>query len=186
LAGFVVLGLADLSLLERYLLVPSAMLALFAAVALGGWTLLPPSPRRRAWMVAAIPAGIWLALSLPHDGSELSRLSSALGTRGDAQRDLLHLPGEPGGSKLLARRCEPLALTGGGVLGSVALVRERRDSGIVFTNGTPPPGARLALIPRTSRAAHALGLPKGGSAPLSGLGLRVGARNRSWVLYSRC
>src|SRR4051812_27909624 len=37
LAGFPILGLLHVSLIERYVLVPAAMLALFAAVAVAGW-----------------------------------------------------------------------------------------------------------------------------------------------------
>jgi hypothetical protein len=51
---FVLVGLAGLSVIDRYLLVPSLMVMVFAAVTLGGWTLLRPGLRvRRAWAAAA-------------------------------------------------------------------------------------------------------------------------------------
>jgi hypothetical protein len=51
---FVLVGLAGLSVIDRYLLVPSLMVMVFAAVTLGGWTLLRPGVRlRKPWAVAA-------------------------------------------------------------------------------------------------------------------------------------
>jgi hypothetical protein len=51
---FVLVGLAGLSVIDRYLLVPSLMVMVFAAVTLGGWTMLRPGLRlRTAWAVGA-------------------------------------------------------------------------------------------------------------------------------------
>jgi hypothetical protein len=72
LAGFLVLGVADLPLLTRYLLVPAAMLALFCAagIAAAGWL----EPRPVGWVVCA---GVLVALALSvadtRDGIDLRR-----------------------------------------------------------------------------------------------------------------
>ncbi len=51
---FVMVGVAGLSVIDRYLLVPSLMVMLFAALALAGWTMLREDSRlRRVWAVAA-------------------------------------------------------------------------------------------------------------------------------------
>jgi hypothetical protein len=51
---FYMVGLAGLSVIDRYLLVPSLMVMVFAAVTLGGWTMLRPDLRvRKAWALAA-------------------------------------------------------------------------------------------------------------------------------------
>ena len=42
---FVLVGIAGLSVIDRYLLVPSLMVMIFAAVALGGWTMLRAGAR---------------------------------------------------------------------------------------------------------------------------------------------
>ena len=42
LATFFMVGVAGLSIINRYLLVPSLMIMIFAAVALGGWSMLRP------------------------------------------------------------------------------------------------------------------------------------------------
>jgi hypothetical protein len=50
---FVLVGLAGLSVIDRYLLVPSLMVMVFAAVTLGGWTMLRAGRLRTAWAIAA-------------------------------------------------------------------------------------------------------------------------------------
>jgi hypothetical protein len=55
MATFVLVGLAGLSVIDRYLLVPSLMVMVFAAVTLGGWTMLRPGVRGRIpWAAAAV------------------------------------------------------------------------------------------------------------------------------------
>jgi len=56
LATFGLVGLAGLSIIDRYLLVPSLMIMIFAGVTIGGWTLLEPGLIRRGWMVASAVA----------------------------------------------------------------------------------------------------------------------------------
>ncbi len=51
---FFAVGVAGLSVIDRYLLVPSLMVMVFAAVTLGGWSLLQPGRLRLAWMGAAL------------------------------------------------------------------------------------------------------------------------------------
>lgn len=52
---FVMVGIAGLSVIDRYLLVPSLMVMLFAAVALAGWTMLREDLRlRRVWAAGAV------------------------------------------------------------------------------------------------------------------------------------
>jgi hypothetical protein len=50
---FVLVGVAGLSVIDRYLLVPSLMVMVFAAVTLGGWSMLRSGRARTAWAVAA-------------------------------------------------------------------------------------------------------------------------------------
>ncbi|HWI22705.1 MAG TPA: hypothetical protein VNT22_08840 [Baekduia sp.] len=51
---FVLVGIAGLSVIDRYLLVPAMMTMLFAAVTLGGWTMLEPhTAGRHIWAGAA-------------------------------------------------------------------------------------------------------------------------------------
>ncbi|HEV2821066.1 MAG TPA: hypothetical protein VGW11_11215 [Solirubrobacteraceae bacterium] len=52
---FAVVGLGGLSVIARYLLVPSLMVMLFAGVAVAGWTMLNPGTwARRVWVAGAV------------------------------------------------------------------------------------------------------------------------------------
>ncbi len=51
---FVLVGLAGLSVIDRYLLVPSLVVMIFAAVTIGGWSMLRAGTVRTAWMVGAV------------------------------------------------------------------------------------------------------------------------------------
>jgi hypothetical protein len=51
---FVLVGLAGLSVIDRYLLVPSLVVMIFAGVTVGGWSMLRRGGARTAWMVGAV------------------------------------------------------------------------------------------------------------------------------------
>src|SRR4051812_38473466 len=81
---FVATGVAGLSVIVRYLLVPSVMLSLFAAFTVGGWTMLPRRSRaRRIWAGAAAVATVvglaYTALNPPNP----TRFNNELTFRGD-------------------------------------------------------------------------------------------------------
>jgi hypothetical protein len=94
--AFVASGIAGLSVIVRYLMVPSVMLCLFAAVALGGFTMLQRGSRlRRAW---AIAAGVGLVVGLAYTSinpPSLKRFDSELTFRGDVGRSLHSLLTKP-------------------------------------------------------------------------------------------
>jgi hypothetical protein len=89
---FVATGLAGLSVIVRYLLVPSVMMTLFASVALGGWTMTPRGSRlRRAWMIGAAAitvAGIAYTSVRP---PSLERFNNELSFRGEQGQSLHRL-----------------------------------------------------------------------------------------------
>jgi hypothetical protein len=89
---FVATGTAGLSVIVRYLLVPSVMMTLFAAVALGGWTMTPRGSRlRRAWAVgAAVITVVGLAYTAVRPPS-LERFNNELSFRGEQGRSLHRL-----------------------------------------------------------------------------------------------
>jgi hypothetical protein len=94
--AFVASGIAGLSVIVRYLMVPSVMLCLFAAVALGGFTMLQRGSRlRRAW---AITAAVGLVVGLAYTSinpPSLKRFDSELTFRGDVGRSLHALLTKP-------------------------------------------------------------------------------------------
>jgi hypothetical protein len=89
---FVATGLAGLSVIVRYLLVPSVMMTLFAAVTLGGWTMTPRGSRlRRGWAIgAAVITVVGLAYTAVQPPS-LERFNNELSFRGEQGRSLHRL-----------------------------------------------------------------------------------------------
>ena len=104
---FVLIGIAGASAIERYLAVAAIALLVFAAVALGGFTMLEPGAARRWWAggaAAAVLFGIvFTALHL-----NLARFDAELSFRGRAHDDLVRVLRDP---KVQAGlRCGPLTL----------------------------------------------------------------------------
>jgi hypothetical protein len=92
---FVLIGVGGLSVIERYLLVASLAVLLFAAVAAGGFGLLASGSRaRRPWAITAgvlvLAGALWTATHL-----DLERLDGELRFRGDAHAALASVLAEP-------------------------------------------------------------------------------------------
>jgi hypothetical protein len=187
-AGFLVLGVARLPLLDRYLAVPAAMLALFCAVAVLGWTCMPASPRRarRAWAAGGAIVGVALLVGAPPLWRELSGLNHFLGFRRAAEHDLRALvTGADVGA--LSHRCRDVWVNDDRAVPLVAYWTDRPiDAVLVRGLGAPESGlvltARSALVNRRfSLEPNARGEPRpvpAGFAPV--------AANASWRLAARC
>jgi hypothetical protein len=94
LGTFIALAVAGASVIERYLAVSALALMVFAALALGGWTMLVPGKLRTAWMAAAgvvVIAGV--AYTATH--LNLSRFDNELRFRGQAHEDLTKVLDDP-------------------------------------------------------------------------------------------
>ena len=95
LGTFIAIGAAGASIIERYLVIAALGLLVFAAFALGGWSLLEKGTAvRRCWaglaLLAVLAGGTYTALNL-----NLRRFESELAFRGDAHDSLsqvLHAP----------------------------------------------------------------------------------------------
>jgi len=89
---FVATGTAGLSVIVRYLLVPSVMMTLFAAVAIGGWTMIPRGSRlRRAWAAGAAAITIVGLAYTAVQPPSLERFNNELSFRGEQARSLHRL-----------------------------------------------------------------------------------------------
>ncbi len=104
---FVAIGVAGLSVIERYLVVAALAVLVFAAFAAAGWTLLAPGRLRRAWMVAAGIAVLVVA-GLTAVRLDLRRFDNELAFRGEAHRSLQRVLDAP--RVRAALRCGPLTL----------------------------------------------------------------------------
>jgi len=94
LGTFVMVGVAGLSVIQRYLLVPSLMVMVFAAVAVGGFTLLRAGRVRGVWAVVSILAvlgGVYYTSTRVN----LHVFDNELRFRGDARDALAALLAKP-------------------------------------------------------------------------------------------
>jgi hypothetical protein len=107
--AFLVLGATDQPLLPRYLFLPGAMLALFAAAAPFAWRRIE-RPWRVRGMVAGLAIGVALVASFVHQRPHLAAASDYAQRehdRDDGLRSLL----EQGGVKGFLDRCPPIQVT---------------------------------------------------------------------------
>jgi hypothetical protein len=105
---FFAIGIAGLSVIERYLIVASLAVLIFAAVAIGGWSMLEPGSRlRRLWGGLAALAVIYGIVSVATH-LDLRRFDNELSFRGDAHASLTQVLDDP--AVRAARRCGPITL----------------------------------------------------------------------------
>jgi hypothetical protein len=107
LGTFGLIGVAGLSVIERYLIVAALALLVFAAVTVAGWTMLEPGRVRTAWMAGAV---LVVALGTVYTATRVNvtRFENELRFRGDAHvalEQVLRAPAVRAGL-----RCGPLTL----------------------------------------------------------------------------
>jgi hypothetical protein len=106
LATFGLVGVAGLSIIDRYLLIPALMLMIYAGVALGGWTMLEPGRARSLWRagfgIAAVGAVVYTIINL-----NLVRFTNELRFREHYRSDLHAILKDPAVKAGL--RCGPLS-----------------------------------------------------------------------------
>src|SRR3954451_2927073 len=92
---FVLVALAGLSVIERYLLVPSLMVMVFSGVAVGGWTMLRKGTwTRRGWALGAA-ALVAFGVIFTVLRVNLASIDSELRFRGDAHAALRRIMSRP-------------------------------------------------------------------------------------------
>ncbi|MEA2269779.1 MAG: hypothetical protein QOC64_2389 [Solirubrobacteraceae bacterium] len=105
---FVLVGLAGLSVIDRYLLVPSLMVMVFAAVTLAGWTMLRPGLRaRRIWAIAAAAVVVY-GVVFTATRVNFNIFDTELRFRGDSHAALERLLSDP--RVQAGRRCGPVSV----------------------------------------------------------------------------
>ncbi len=104
---FLLVGLAGLSVIDRYLLAPSLMVMVFAGVALAGWSMLLPGRVRTAW-IAVAAAGVLGGAAYTALNLNLASFDTDLRYRGEAHASLEQVLGTPAVRKALA--CGPVSV----------------------------------------------------------------------------
>src|SRR4051794_22532061 len=103
---FVLVGIAGLSVIDRYLLVPTLMVMVFAAVALGGWTMLRSDLLvRKVWAVVALGIVVY-GVAFTATRVNFHNFDGELRLRGASHRSLVQLLAQPAVRD--ARRCGPV------------------------------------------------------------------------------
>jgi hypothetical protein len=105
---FTLIGVGGFSVIDRYLLVAAVMVMLLCAVALGGWSVLPPSKWRTAWMAVSILALVGGA-AVTATRLNLSGVVRELEFRGEARPSLADALEDPRTEAAL-KKCRNLYL----------------------------------------------------------------------------
>jgi hypothetical protein len=188
LATFAMVGLAGLSVISRYLLVPAVVVLVFAAVAAGGWTMLRPGSRIRTGWAAAATVAVLGAAAFTATHVNLGTFATELRFRSAYHANLRTLLRDP--RVAAARRCGPVSLpnhklipevrwlTGGGeadvVARSDATQARRIGSGVAIYALGDPAFLRYGFDP--DPVTVALPMP----------GFRRVATTRYFAAYVRC
>lgn len=183
LAAFLVLGLAGLPLLTRYLLLPAAILLLFAALLATGFTAV--GERRGRWLAGAAAALVALVVSLPAQIDEISRAGRVADLRGAVADDLDALLLEPRVAAALARCGERIVVPDDRPrpLAALALERSPRTVDVEGGREAAQDGVTLAYADDAARRNFRIGPAPPAGAPA---GARPLAANASWMAGERC
>ena len=195
---FVVIAGAGLSVIDRYLLMPSVMLLVFCGFMLAGWTMLERGLLRRVWAFAAVGLaafGIYEASS----SLSLGHIENELGFRNDGQTSLVAILDKPAVRR--AMRCGPISVPDHKLRPDVMLLTHRDASGVIDRNEARHVAAAahdgsLQRRERYGVAIYALGLAELRYAIVSGAdnaldqdplrGFSLIAHTQYYAAYARC
>jgi hypothetical protein len=185
--AFLVLAVAGLSLLGRYLFLAGAMLSLFAAIAVFGWLALDSDDsRRRPWMAGGLAALAAFLAFAPAQADRLGDLRDDIADRDRVAADLNDIGRE------LGRRSESLCLP------PVLVPNHRPVPNLAYFADLRPgdfvsagrEGIRRGVFvaPATDEVASLSVLdPRDRTAPaIPPASFDEFTRNRSWVIYVDC
>jgi hypothetical protein len=188
LAWFIVLGIAGLPLITRYILIPAMMLALFAAVAAFGWRQLPrPGRLRRVWAAGSVALLIGAVAAIPHDSRQLGQRIALSSARRTLQEDLLKIASSPAAATW-RRRCQAIHVPTYRAVPVVAYSLHAHPRSVQST--VPQQGTKALLVVPTNRILADTFLldPREPRSPAftAPVGFRLVEANRSWALYEHC
>ncbi|HVF80125.1 MAG TPA: hypothetical protein VNA28_17660 [Solirubrobacteraceae bacterium] len=148
---FGLVGVAGLSVIDRYLLVPSLMVMIFAAVFIGGWTMLERGTlRRRIWMTGALGIVIF-GIVFTATRVNLTQLRNELQFRGDAHVALERVLHDP--AVVRALRCGPVYVPNHKLIPDVRWILDSSQDDVLARsnvrsrkNPVPPPERGVVLL----------------------------------------
>jgi len=162
---FALVGLAGLSVIDRYLLVPSLCVMVFAAVFIGGWTMLEPGTAwRRLWSAGAL-AIVVFGVVFTAMRVNLTQLRNELAFRGDAHVALERVLHDP--AVVRGLRCGPVYVPNHKLIPDVRWILDRPQAAVIARSSRDTADA----VPVPVRNGHAR--PTSGSAPRRGVAILV-------------
>jgi hypothetical protein len=195
LGTFAMVGVAGLSVIERYLLVPSLCVMIFAAVFVAGWTMLREGSRwRRAWSLSAAALVIF-GIVFTATRVNLNQLDTELRFRGDAHQALEHVLGAP--AVVSALRCGPVYVPNHKLIPDVRWILDRPRSGVLARSSfrtaarpdPPPPQRGVVILVHTRIALFKQALVTSKDNPRDNLpppGFTRAATSRHYAAYVHC
>jgi len=192
---FAMVGVAGLSVIERYLLVPSLCLMIFAAVCVAGWTMLrEDSGWRRAW-AAAGAAVVIFGVVFTATRVNLHQLDVELRFRGDAHAALEQVLSAP--AVVSALRCGPVHVPNHKLIPDVRWILDRSRTGVLARSarrsaGRPNPSAPrrgVVILVHQRIALFKQALVSTNDNPLDNLpppGFTRAATSRYYAAYVSC
>ncbi len=186
---FALVGIAGLSVIDRYLLVPSLCVMVFAAVSIAGWTMLEPGTAwRRAWMGGAV---LLVAFGVVFTATRvnLNQLRNELRFRGDSHTALASVLRDPAVARGL--RCGPVYVPNHKLIPDVRWLLDRSQSGVLARSdsrvGEPARGVAILVHDRPAIFKQAFVTDADKSADnLPPEGFVRAATSRYYAAYVRC
>lgn len=150
LGTFVLIGIAGLSVIERYLIVAALALLIFAAVTVAGFTMLEPGTRaRRLWAAGALLV-VLAGTAFTATRLDVDRFANELRFRGEAHRALEEVLAPP--AVRAGLRCGPLTLPNHKLVPDARWIAELPADRVFARADEGRPGAERADNGRGSRA----------------------------------
>jgi hypothetical protein len=191
---FALVGLAGLSVIDRYLLVPSLMVMIFAAVFIAGWTMLHAgTPWRRAWATGGA-AVVGFGIVFTATRVNLEQLHNELQFRGDSHVALERVLRQP--EVVRALRCGPVHVPNHKLIPDVRWILDRPKSGVLARSDVrserdpaPPPRRGVVLLVHDRPAIFKQAFVTDNDETLDNLppaGFTRAATSRYYAAYVRC
>ncbi len=186
---FTMVGVAGLSVIDRYLLVPSLCVMIFAAIFVAGWTMLRAGTwSRRIWMGGAA-ALVVFGIVFTATRVNLNQLGNELRFRGDAHQALEDVLSAPAVASSL--RCGPVYVPNHKLIPDIRWILHRDKSGVLARSsanvGEPRKGVVILVHTRIALFKQALVTAK--DDPLDNsppAGFNRAAVSRHYAAYVRC
>ena len=186
---FTMVGVAGLSVIDRYLLVPSLCVMIFAAVFIAGWTMLRDGTWwRRIWTIGAA-ALVVFGIVFTVTSVNLNQLDNELRFRGDAHHALEEVLSAPAVASALG--CGPVYVPNHKLIPDVRWILGRSKSGVLARSsanvGEPRRGVVLLVHTRIALFKQALVTAKDDPADnLPPDGFNRAATSQHYAAYVHC